>query len=67
MSLIGWIFSVLAGLLALVFILACVGAALGFGISVLWWSTAIFHAFKKEPPPTPADDNWSLDQGEEVK
>lgn len=67
MSLIVWIILILAALGALLLILVCVGLVLGFGVSVLWWLTAIFHAFRKEPPPTPADDNWSLDQGEEVK
>jgi len=67
MGTVEWIILIMAALVALVLVLVCVGFALGFGISVLWWLTAIFHAFKSEPPPSPTDDNWSLDQGEEVK
>ena len=62
MGIIEWI---IVGLLLLLLILACVGAVLGFGFNVLWLFTAIFHAFKEEPPTTPADTDWSQDQAEE--
>jgi|GEM_PF-5491242 len=62
-----WLVAAIAGLLFLLLLVVLVGLVLGFGFNLLWWATAIGHLFRKEPPPTEADSNWSRDQSEEIK
>jgi hypothetical protein len=41
---------------------------LGLAGPIAWLATAIWHGFLKiEEPPGENDDNWSRDQGKEVK
>ena len=41
------------------------GLVVGWG--ALWWLTAIYHVFRPERPPGANDNDWSRDQGREVK
>ena len=55
-------------ILAVALLLGLVSLAgfLLFGWGMLWWLTALWHAFKPEEPPGPNDSDWSRDQGREA-
>jgi fatty acid desaturase len=58
-----WILLIIAGVILLEGILWLVGV----GGVLLWIGTALYHAFKLDPIPGENDDNWSQEQGREIK
>jgi len=52
---------------ALVLLAVLVAVLLALGVNLLWWLTAIFHAFKPDELPGKNDSHWTRDQGREAR
>ena len=52
---------------ALAVLAVLVAVLLALGVNLLWWLTAIFHAFKRDELPGKNDSHWTRDQGREAR
>ncbi|MBS3735041.1 MAG: hypothetical protein KGY99_08965 [Phycisphaerae bacterium] len=58
-----WVLIIIGGVILIEIILALIG----IGGLLMWLWTGVYHAFKSDPLPGVNDDNWSRDQGRDVK